>query len=150
MKNTMDSRNRDAKAIIADLAALGEGSCRLVVVGSHKLDPSQTASALREQWSSIVELVGFEPKRIITGCAPGGAEKAARLVAKSVTGKLAAVFHRPELVHSAKTAEMFMNILLAKTGDVALILATGTKPTCSNLRHSLGEWRKRSYQVEVG
>ncbi len=150
MKNTMDSRNRDARAIVADLVALGEAPCRLVVVGSHKLDPSATAEALRDQWSSIVELVGFEPKRIITGCAPGGAEKVARLVAKSVTGKLAAVFHRPELVNSAKNAEMFMNILLARTGDVALILATGTKPTCTNLRRSLGEWGKRSHQVEVG
>lgn len=146
----MDSRNRDAKEILADLAVLGAEPCRLVVVGSHKLDPSDTASALREQWSSIVELIGFEPRRLITGCAPGGAEKAARLLAKQVTGKLAAVFHRPTMVNSAKTAEMFMNILLSRAGDAALILATSAKPTCMNLRGSLAEWDKRSYQVEVG
>lgn len=146
----MDSRNREAPAIVADLAAMGSERCRLVVVGSHKLSPGETADALREQWAAIVELVGFEPRRIITGDAPGGAEKAARLVARSVTGKLAAVFHRPELVNSARNAEMFMNILLAKTGDAALILAVGTKPTCANLRRSLGEWEKRTYQVEVG
>lgn len=150
MKNRMDTRNRDAKEVVADLAAMGSRRCRLVVVGSHNLDASKTAEALREQWSSIVEVVGFSPDRIITGCSPVGAEKAARLVARSVTGELAAVFHRPELVHSIRNAEMFMNVLLAKVGDAALILAPSSKPTCANLRRSLGEWDKRTYQVEVG
>lgn len=148
--NQMDSRNRDAAAIVKDLAALGREPCRLVVVGSHKLDPGATADAIVDQWSAIVDLVGFHPKQVVTGCAPGGAEKAARLLAKRVTGKLSAVFHRPELVHSAKNAEMFMNILLAKVGDAALILATSTKPTCVNLRRSFGEWGRLSHQVEVG
>lgn len=148
--NTFDTRNRDAKAVVADLVAMGKERCRLVIVGSHKLDPIKTADALRDQWSTIVELVGFRPGRIVTGCAPGGAEKAARLVAKSVTGKLAAVFHRPELVHSIRDAEMFSNVLLARTGDVALILATSSKPTCTNLRRSLMEWNKGFHQVEVG
>lgn len=150
MKNQMDSRNRDARAVVADLKAMGEHRCRLVVAGSHKLDPVETSWAIREQWPEIVKFLGWRPERIVTGCAPGGAEKAARLAAKGVTGKLAAVFHRPELVHSARQAEMFMNILLSKAGDAALILATGTKPTCTNLRRSMGEWDKRSYQVEVG
>jgi len=148
--NQMDSRNRDAKLIFADLEAMGREPCRLVVAGSAWLDPGATADALVEQWPAIVELVGFEPRRIITGCAQGGAEKAARLAARRVTGKLAAVFHRPELVYNKKTAEMFMNIWLAKAGDAALILATGSKPTCANLRGSLAEWDRRSYQVEVG
>lgn len=148
--NQMDSRNRDAKAISADLEALGRDPCRLVIVGSRVLDPGQMAGALVEQWSSIVGLVGFRPKRIVTGCLPAGAEKAARLAAKRLTGKLAAVFHRPELVYNTKTAEMFMNVWLAKAGDAALILATGSKPTCANLRGSFAEWGKLSYQVEVG
>lgn len=152
--NQMDSRNRDAKLIFADLDALGRDPCRLIVVGSHKLDHGQLADSLVDQWSSIVELVGFRPKRIITGCAPVGAEKAARLAAKRLTGKLAVVFHRPMFtqagfIQSAKTAEMFMNIWLAKAGDAALILATSSKPTCANLRGSLAEWDRRSYQVEV-
>lgn len=150
MKNRMDSRNRDAKEIFADLDALGKKPCRLIVVGAHSLDPRATADALVDQWSSIVDLIGFEPKRIITGCRPVGAEKAARLTAKRVTGKLAAVFHRPELVYNAKAAEMFMNIWLARSGDTALILATGSKMTCANIRASLLEWGKKFYQVEVG
>jgi hypothetical protein len=151
----MDSRNRDAKLILTDLEALGHEPCRLVVVGSHKLDPDRLADSLVEQWSSIVDLVGFRPKRVITGCAPVGAEKAARLAAKRLTSKLAVVFHRPMFTPSgflqtAKTAEMFLNVWLAKAGDAALILATGSKPTCANLRGSLAEWDRRSYQVEVG
>jgi len=148
--NKMDSRNRDAKLIFADLEALGADPCRLVVVGSHRLDPADTADAIVEQWDAIVGLVGFRPRRIITGCAPVGAEKAARLAAKRLTGKLAVVFHRPELVHSVKNAEMFMNISLAKAGDAGLVLATGSKLTHQNLRGSLWEWDKKTYQVEVG
>lgn len=153
--NQMDSRNRDAKLIFADLEALGKEPCRLVVAGSHRLDPGETADALVEQWSAIVELVGFEPKRIITGCAPVGAEKAARLAAKRLTGKPAVVFHRPTFtpagfIQTTKTAEMFMNISLAKAGDAGLVLAVGSKLTCKNLRGSLGEWDRRTYQVEVG
>lgn len=153
--NQMDSRNRDAKLIFADLEALGSGPCRLVVVGSHKLDPASLADSLVDQWSAIVDLVGFEPRRVITGCAPVGAEKAARLAAKRVTGKLAVVFHRPMftqagLIQSTKTAEMFMNIWLAKAGDAGLVLAPNAKPTCANLRKSLAEWGRRCYQVEVG
>ncbi len=150
MKNTMDSRNRDAREVRDALLAMGDGMRRLVVVGSHNLVADETADALRDQWSAIVKLVGFRPERIVTGCSPVGAEKAARLVAKSVTGKLAAVFHRPELVNSAKDAAMFMNIMLARTGDAALILATSSRPTCANLRRQLGEFGKRLYQVEVG
>ncbi len=146
----MDSRVRDAKDVLADLAALGKGRCRLAVVGSHKLSPSETAHALHEQWSSIVELVGFLPKRLITGCAPCGAEKATRLAARFVTGKRAAVFHRPTMVNSAKSAEMFMNILLARSCDAALILAAGTKPACVNLRLQVVDLGKKFYQVEVG
>jgi hypothetical protein len=153
--NKMDSRNRDAKLIFADLEALGADPCRLVVVGSHRLDPADTAEALCDSWDELVDLVGFEPKRIITGCAPGGAEKAARLAAKSLTGKPAVVFHRPMFtpsgyIQTTKTAEMFMNISLAKAGDAGLVLATGSKLTHQNLRGSLWEWDKKTYQVEVG
>jgi hypothetical protein len=149
--NTFDSRNRDAREIVADLVALGKSPCRLTIAGSHRLDPSATAAALREQWASIVELVGFEPLRVVTGCAPGGAEKAARLAAKSVTGKLAAVFHRPDMVHSTSAATMFMNIMLSRVGDALLVLEIGPKPTCANLRASFAEWPgKRIYAVEVG
>lgn len=150
--NPMDSRNRDASEIIAAMEALGRemAPCRLVIVGSHNLDPRETADALHEQWSAIVGLVGFRVQQVITGCAPAGAEKAARLVAKRVTGRLAVVFHRPDLVHSARDAEMFMNVSLAKTGDAAVVLATSSKPTCANLRRSFAEWGKRVHQVEVG
>jgi len=147
--NQMDSRNRDAKEILADLEAMGREPCRLVVSGSRALDPEQMADALTEQWSSIVELVGFRPARVVTGCLPVGAEKAARLAAKRVTGKLAVVFHRPDMVHSATAAEMLMNILLSKSGDAALILATNSKPACTNLRRQFAGWDKRVYQVEV-
>lgn len=147
MKNQMDSRNRDAKAIVSDLAA--ERGC-LVVVGSHKLDPAATAEALRASWKPIVRMVGFEPTRIVTGCAAGGAEKAARLAARSLTGKPAAVFHRPDITHGSKQAEMFLNILLSRTGNAGLILATSAKPACVNFRRSMVEWGKKFYQVEVG
>ncbi len=148
--NSMDSRNRDAKLISADLGAMGRGPCRLVITGSRTLDARQTADALVEQWSTIVGLIGFKPTRLITGCLPVGAEKAARLAAKRLTGKPPAVFHRPELVASVRNAEMFMNVWLARTGDAALILATSQKPTCANLRGSFAEWGKHTYQVEVG
>jgi len=146
----MDSRNRDAKEVLADLVGMGSKPCRLTIAGSNRLDASATAAVLREQWSAIVDLVGFEPRRIVTGCCPAGVEKAARIVAKSVTGKLAAVFHRPELILSVKTAEMLMNIMLSKGGDALLVLARGSKPACANLRQQFIGWQKKVYQVEVG
>ncbi len=147
MKNRFDSRNRDAREIVADLT---KEKRRLAIVGSKNLEQAgRLVAGLRAQWSEIVELVGFEPERIVTGDAIGGAEKAARLLARSVTGKLAAVFHRADLLHRSQS-EMFLNILLARTSDAALILATSGKPTCMPLRHSLTEWGKKYYQVEVG
>lgn len=148
--NQMDSRNRDAKLIHADLEALGKEPCRLVIAGSHHLDARETADALRESWDGIVKMIGFKPKRIITGCRPVGAEKAARLAAKDLTGKLAAVFHRPELVHNAKTAEMFMGVSLSCAGDALLVLSIGKKQTCKNLRQQFIHWQKKIHQVEVG
>lgn len=147
----MDSRVRDAREIVADLDAMGPGPCRLTIAGSRKLDTSAVADALREQWSQIVELVGFEPRRIVTGCAPEGAEKAARLVARAVTGELAAVFHRSVLTHGPTQAEMFLNVLLSRAGDALLILAPGAPATCRKLRAAFAEHPgKKIYQVEVG
>lgn len=151
MKNRMDSRNRDAREIVADLDKVGRGPCRLTIAGSRKLDTSAVADALREQWSQIVGLVGFEPKRIVTGCAPEGAEKAARLAARDVTGELAAVFHRSTMTHGPATAEIFLNILLSRAGDALLILAPNKKPACAKLRCAFAEHPgKKIYQVEVG
>lgn len=150
MKNQMDSRNRDAREIQTALEALGGDQCRLTIAGSHNLDAGETANALRESWSDIVDMIGFEPKLIITGCRPVGAEKAARLAAKDLTGKLAVVFHRPELVHSIKDAEMFMNICLSKAGDALLLLSPGKKLVCKNLRQQFTQWQKKIHQVEVG
>ncbi len=152
MKNRkMDSRVRDAREIVADLDAMGPDPCRLTIAGSRKLDTSAVADALREQWPQIVELVGFEPKRIVTGCAPEGAEKAARLAARAVTGELAAVFHRSTMTHGPATAEIFLNILLSRTGDALLILAPNKKPACAKLRCAFAEHPgKKIYQVEVG
>lgn len=147
MPNKMDSRERDAREIMADLAALGKDPCRLTIVGSHKLDSKQVGVALRAAWGDIVEVIGFTPKRVVTGCAPVGVEKAVRLAAKDLTGKRSVVFHRPLM--GAKNAEMFLNIWLAKAGDALLILAPGTKPASKNLRACFVEWRKPIHQVEI-
>jgi hypothetical protein len=148
--NSMDSRNRDARQIMEDLQKMGKEPCRLTIAGSHKLDAKDAAEALCDAWDEITDLIGFEPKRIITGCSPVGAEKAARLAAKSLTGKLAVVFHRPELIHSVKQADMFMNVVLSKGGDALLLLANGSKPACKNLREQFQHWQKKIHQVEVG
>lgn len=150
MANQFDSRVRAGTEVMADLMAMGAQACRLTIVGSHNLEAKEVADGLREAWSGIIEMVGFSPKRVVTGCAPGGVEKAVRLAAKDLTGKLSAVFHRPDMTYGAKTAEMFMNVSLAKAGDALLILAPGTKPACKNIRRCFVEWRKPIHQVEIG
>lgn len=151
MKNRMDSRNRDAREIVADMDAVGPGPCRLTVAGSRKLDTSAVADALREQWPAIINLIGFQPAWIVTGCAPEGAEKAARLAARDVTGERAVVFHRSTMIHGPATAEIFLNILLSRVGDALLILAPNKKPACAKLRCAFAEHPgKKIYQVEVG
>lgn len=150
MPNQFDSRVRLGTEVMADLMAMGKDPCRLTVVGSHNLEAKDVADGLREAWDGIVEMVGFTPKRLVTGCAPVGVEKAVRLAAKDLTGKLAAVFHRPDMTYGRKQADMFMNISLAKAGDALLILAPGTKPACKNLRLCFVEWSKPIHQVEIG
>jgi len=41
---------------------------------------------------AILDLVGFEPRRIVTGCCPAGLRRRRVSSARAVTGKLAAVF----------------------------------------------------------
>lgn len=149
MKNRMDTRNRDAKLVRADLEAMGPGPSLLVIVGNHGLRAARTADALAGQWSEIVDLVGFTPRRIVTGCAPSGAEKAARLVARRVTGKLPVVFHRPDLVFGFQKSNVFLNIDLSRWGHALLVLAKGSRPICDNIRQMFNEWDKKFYQVQV-
>jgi len=77
--NQMDSRNRDAKEVLADLWD-GSKPCRLTIAGSNRLDASATAGAPEQGRRSSPGRV--RARRIVTGCCPPG-EKAARIVAKS-------------------------------------------------------------------
>lgn len=144
--NQMDSRNRAADVVMADALALGD-ACRLVVAGSHNLRVEDVVQALRGSWVDVVELVGFRPARIVTGCSPSGAEKAARVAARSLTGALPVVFHRP--LTNARNAEILMDVCLARAGDALLLLAQSTRPINKHLRGSFHDWRKPVYQVEI-
>jgi hypothetical protein len=119
------------------------------VLGSHSLDAVQTADALDQQWSAVIELLHFEPVRLVTGCADVGAEKATRLAAKRVTGKLAAVFHRAEATYGIKKAEEMRDVILAQQADALLLLTAGTK-VCRHARERFSSLGKKVYELEVG
>lgn len=148
MPNVMDSRNRSAFEIVADLKALGTVACRLAVLGSHDLDATQVSGLLTRSWSDVCDMVGFEPERVVTGCADVGAEKAMRLAAKEATGKLAAVFHRATTQFSVKQAEQVRDIILAQQCDALLLLTDGGK-CCKHARERFGSLNKRVYELEI-
>jgi hypothetical protein len=145
----MDTRNRSAFDIVADLRAMKRRPCLLAVLGSHAVDAGELAKALRVQWSDIARQVGFSPVRLLTGCADGGAEKAVRLAARGVTGELAVVFHRAEITYGRKAAEEMRDLLLAQEADALLLLAAG-KRVCKHARERFGSRGKKVIEIEVG
>lgn len=142
--NRMDTRERRADEIFAELR--GTKGFKLAVLGSHSLDASAVADALLEQRDSIIELVGEKPVRLLTGCAPVGVEKAARLAAKKFTGKLAVIIHRAELTYGKKPAEQMRDILLAQESDALLLLGGGNK----HARDRFSGHGKKVYEIEIG
>ena len=149
MKNQMDTRNRSGFDVVADLRKLDRKRL-LAVLGSHSIPANEVAKSLREQWSQVVGMVGFEPVRLITGCAPAGAEKAARLIAKSVTGKLAVVFHRADLVYGPKHAESMRDMLVVQEASVLLLLVTKPGQGLKNMRYLFPANGKKIHEIEVG
>lgn len=155
MKNQMDSRNRSAALIVHDLRELPgsplvpPGRRLLAVLGSHQFDAGKLAEAMRRRWSTFTTVVGFEPVRIVTGCAPSGAEKAARMVARDVTGRLAVVFHRAEITYGRGPAEQMRDVLLAQEADALLVLTTGRK-VCAHARDRFRGHGKKVHEIEVG
>lgn len=142
--NRMDTRERRADEIFAELR--GTKGFKLAVLGSHSLDASAVADALAEKRDVIVELVGDEPVRLLTGCAPAGVEKAARLAAKRFTGKLAVIIHRAELTYGQKPAEKMRDTLLAQESDALLVIGGGNK----HARERFEAHNKKVYEIEIG
>jgi hypothetical protein len=148
MKNQMDTRNRAADEIFAELRALRSkvgGPCVLAVLGSHTVDAQQLADVLRTQWSTLVGNVGFEPKRLMTGCVDVGVEKAVRLAAKSITGKLAVIVHRAELTYGVKPAERMRDTLLAQEADALLLFGGG----CKHARERFWGHGKKVIEIDI-
>lgn len=147
MPNQMDTRNRNAFEIVEELRKI-EG-LKLAVLGSHNLNVNDTHKAIVDHWSEITELVGEDPERLLTGCRPSGSEKAVRLAAKEVTGKLAVVFHRADVTYSPKMAQEMMVNLLAQEADALLVLSNGS-PVCAEARSRFIARNKKVYEIEVG
>ena len=146
-KNVLDTRTMRGDEVVAELRKTK--GLKLAVLGSHQLDAKAVASALIAQRDAIVDLVGKAPVRILTGCADVGAEKAARLAAKGITGNGAVVFHRPEITYGIKPAEQMRDVLLAQEGD-ALLLLTDGKKCCKHARDRFTARMKKIYEIEIG
>lgn len=148
MTNSWDTRNRSAFDIVTDLRSMKKRPCLLAVLGSHNVDARELAGALIAQWREIVYTVGFDPVRLLTGCADVGVEKAVRLVSKNVTGKLPVVFHRAEITYGKKAAGGMRDVLLSQEAD-ALLLLTAGKKTCKHARERFGSRGKKVFEVEI-
>jgi hypothetical protein len=146
----MDSRNRSAVEILHDLrVSYSSEPCLLAVVGAHELDAHLLADVFRTRWPQLVAEFKFGPKRVMTGCADVGAEKAARLAAKSVTGKLAIVFHRAEASYGRKGAEKMRDDLLAQEADGLLLVTTRKNRKFTFLRERFAARAKPIVEVEI-
>jgi len=142
----MDTRNRPAAEIIDDLRAMK--GCKLAVLGSLNIDAAASAAAIHVHQKSIIAMIGWHPVRLITGCRPVGAEKAARLAAKRFTGKLAAVIHRAEITYGIRTADMMANMIIEQASDALLILTSGPA-VCDLLRARFEQNGKKVFEIEI-
>lgn len=145
----MDTRNRHSSLIWDDLKKY-KRQCILAVLGSHNVPAGQVAASLRERWPAVMAMIGFEPVRLLTGCAPVGVEKAARIVAKTVTGKLAIVFHRAELVYGVKAAEQMRDGLIVQEANALLLLSVRLGKGMKNIRYLFPANGKKIHEIEVG
>lgn len=147
MPNKMDSRVRSAFDICADLRKIS--GLKLAVLGSRRLEAKDVRSMLIDQRSTICELVGAEPRRLVTGDLEVGAEKGVRLAAKEFTGKRPVVFHRAEMTYGKKGAENMLYQVLTQHTDALLLLTVG-KTICDDAVYLFKANRKKVYEVEVG
>lgn len=150
VKNTFDSRNRNAGEIVGDLRALkkkrGE-PCLVAVLGSHAVNVKETTAYLRKAWPSFCSVSGISPARVMTGCADVGAEKAVRVAAKQLTGKLSVVIHRADYM-GVSVAEVMRDTILANEADALLILTNGGR-VCRRARELFVERKKPVYELNV-
>jgi len=146
MKNQMDTRERDANEVIADLREAA--GIKLAVLGSQTLAAKLCADAIVEHRKAIIKMIGGTPVRLVTSCRPVGAEKAARLVAKRFTGQLAVVFHRPEMTHGIKVADMMANMIIERECSALLVLSTG-RAACELLSARFVQNKKPVYEIEL-
>lgn len=150
MSNQFDTRIRDANEIFQDVRILRgdtKGPVALAILGTHNVDCSALIAALREQWREIEKFVKFEPKLIMTGCATVGTEKAARLVAKSLTGRAAVVIHRATTVFTVAVAEETRDVLMAREADALLVIGANA---CKHVRERFTGWHKVVHEVIIG
>jgi hypothetical protein len=143
-----DTRRCAAFEVVDALREQGKGRV-LAVLGSHRVPAGELSRTLRARWGDVVDLVRFEPERIVTGCAPAGTEKAARLLAPRVTSGRAVVFHRAEVTYGRKGGEEMRDVLLAQEATSLLLVTTGA-PVCRHARERFGARMKRVYEIEIG
>jgi hypothetical protein len=146
-KNRFDTRNRGADEVFYDLRMMradAKSSVVLAVFGSNSVDPRGLARALNAQWSAVVTLVGFQPQRVMTSCRDVGTEKAVRLAAKDVTGKLAVIVHRAEMTYGIKQADEMCCNLVSREADALLMIGGGSK----FLRDRFAGWYKPIHEVD--
>jgi hypothetical protein len=142
----MDSRNTSAFDIVAELRKVK--GFKLAVLGSHQLDAKKVAHDLFDLRREVITgFVGHEPVILLTGCADVGVEKAARLVAKKLTGRLAVVFHRASFTFGAKKAEEMRDGLLAQEADALLIIGKGK--VCQAAARLFGTFNKKVFEIEL-
>lgn len=146
MKNRMDTREREAGEVLNDLREIA--GIKLAVLGSNNINAKLSADAIIEHRTEIVKMIGGMPTRLVTSCRPIGAEKAARLVAKRFTGKLAVVFHRAEITYGPKVADMMANMIIERECSCLLVLSTG-KAVCDNLSTRFKQNGKPVYEIEI-
>lgn len=146
MKNRMDTRERGADVIVAELRELQ--GIKLAVLGSNNIPAKAAADAIIDHRKAIIDMIGGSPVRLVTSCRPVGAEKAARLAAKRFTGKLAVVFHRAEMSFGIRNADIMANMIIERESNALLVLSTGKKAS-ELLSARFKQNGKKVYEIEI-
>lgn len=126
----------------------------LAVLGSHNVSVASAASMLVDNWKDVVDMVGFEPVCLVTGCWAGGVEKAARIVARTLTGRTAVVMRRNDDVPGwtssmgDRAPERWRDIMMAQAAT-SLLLVTSGNNVCEHVRDRFAGWGKQVHEIEV-
>lgn len=142
----LDSRKLDVWVMSEELQKMK--GFKLVIAGGRDIPVKKVKRIIKFNWKNIMSTFKIKkPKIIITGCADG-VDKAARKMAKKLTGKRACVF-AAEWERYGKSAGPRRNELMAQEGDGLLLIWNGKSRGSASMLSKMQAHNKPIMEIMV-